>query len=228
MSEFKGFPREFFSFFDRLKENNSKEWFEINRRDYEICVLHPSREFVVAMGQKLRRIAPKINAIPKINQSLFKINRDVRFSKDKSPYKTYVGIWLWEGTRKRMASSGFYLHVENKTVLIGVGIKMFPKPVLDRYRQAVVDKKLGTELKKTVKKVADQGYLIDGKHYRKVPRGYAVDHPNAHFLLYNGLTARLEENVPKEFFSGDIIDYAYSHYRNMLPLHRWLKKALDG
>ena len=227
MSQFFGFPREFISFFENLKKNNSKEWFEKNRNDFEKHVLHPSREFVIGMGKKLRQIAPEINAIPKINKSLFKINRDVRFSKDKSPYKTYMGIWLWEGNRKRMESPGFYLHVENKAVFIGVGIKMFSKPLLDRYRRAVVDKKLGDELKKAVKKVADQGYLIDGKHYRKVPRGYEADHPNAEFLLYNGLTARIEEKVPNAFFSDAIIDYAYSHYRNMLPLHRWLKKVLD-
>ena len=227
MSGFNGFSREFLSYFENLKNNNSKEWFENNRQDYEKYVLHPAREFVVAMGQKLRRVAPQINAIPKINKSLFKINRDVRFSKDKSPYKTYMGIWLWEGNRKRMESTGFYLHVENKALLIGVGIKMFPKPQLDRYRQAVVDKKLGTELKKTAKKVVDQGYLIDGKHYKKVPRGYEADQPNADFLLYNGLTARLEEKVPEAFFSDAIIDYAYAHYKNMLPLHRWLRKVLD-
>jgi len=92
-------------------------------------------------------------------------------------------------------SGGGGLYVENKIVLIGVGIKMFPKPVLDHYRQAVVDKKLGLELKKAVKKVADQGYVVNGQHYKKVPRGYEADHPNAHFLLYNGLTARLEEKV---------------------------------
>jgi len=228
MSEFSGFPKEFFSFFDRLKKNNSKEWFEKNREEYEKHVLHPSREFVIEMGKKLRRVAPEINAIPQINKSLFKINRDVRFSKDKSPYKTYMGIWLWDGHRKRMESSGFYLHTENKAIFVGVGIKMFPKPLLDRYRQAVADKKLGAELKKVVKKVTDSGYLVDGKHYKKVPRGYDPDHPNAEFLLFNGLTARLEDKVPDAFYSGEIIDYAYSHYRNMLPLHRWLKKVLDG
>ena len=227
MSKFFGFPRQFITFFDNLKENNSKEWFENNRQDYEKYVLHPSREFVIEMGQKLRRIAPEINAIPKINHSLFKINRDVRFSKDKSPYKTYMGIWLWEGNRKRMESSGFYLHIEKKTILIGVGVKMFPKPLLDRFRQAVGDKKIGGELKKAVNKISDQGYVVDGKHYKKVPRGYAADHPNADFLLYNGLTARLEEKVPDAFFSDAIVDYAYSHYKNMLPLHRWLRKALD-
>ena len=104
------------------------------------------------VGERLRDIAPAVRAIPKINKSLVKINRDVRFSKDKSPYKTYMGIWLWDGDRKRMESSGFYLHVENKTLLIGVGIKMFPKPLLDRYRQAVVDKNLGAKLKKSGQK----------------------------------------------------------------------------
>ena len=69
--------------------------------------------------------------------------------------------------------------------------------------------------------------LIDGKHYKKVPRGYDVDHPNAEYLHYNGLTARVEEKVPDAFYSDVLIDYAYTHYKNMLPLHRWLKKALD-
>ena len=110
MAKFSGFPREYFSFFNQLKKNNSKEWFEKHRGDYDEFVLHPAREFVIEMGKKLRKIAPGVNAIPKVNQSLFKINRDVRFSKDKSPYKTYMGIWLWEGDRKRMECSGFYLH----------------------------------------------------------------------------------------------------------------------
>ena len=118
MAKFKGFPGEYFTFFDKLKKNNSKKWFEEHREEYDEFVMHPAREYIVVMGEKLRKIAPEVNAIPKINKSLFKINRDVRFSKDKSPYKTYMGIWLWEGAGKRMESSGFYLHVEDKKVLI--------------------------------------------------------------------------------------------------------------
>lgn len=227
MAQFNGFPKEYFSFFNKLKQNNSKEWFEKHRGEYDEFVMHPAREFVTEMGEKLRKIAPEINAIPKINKSLFKINRDVRFSKDKSPYKTYMGIWLWEGSRKRMECSGFYLHVENKHVLIGVGIKDFSKPLLDRYRQAVVDKKQGAALRRAVKKVAAKGYLIAGKHYKKVPRGYDADHPNAEYLLYNGLTARIEEKVPDAFYSEALIEHAYTHYKNMLPLHLWLKETLD-
>ena len=227
MAQFNGFPKEYFTFFNKLKKNNTKQWFEKHRSEYDEFVMHPAREFVTEMGKKLRKIAPEVNAIPKINKSLFKINRDVRFSKDKSPYKTYMGIWLWEGDRKRMECSGFYLHVENKNMLIGVGIKMFSKPLMDRYRKAVVDKKQGAALKSAVKKVTGKGYLIDGKHYKKVPRGYDADHPNGEYLLYNGLTARVEEKVPDAFYSGALIDYAYTHYKNMLPLHRWLTKVLN-
>jgi len=227
MAQFNGFSKEYFSFFNNLKKNNSKEWFEKHRGEYDEFVMHPAREFVTEMGKKLRKIAPGVNAIPKINKSLFKLNRDVRFSNDKSPYKTYMGIWLWEGDRKRMECSGFYLHMENKNVLIGVGIKMFSKPLMDRYRKAVVDKKQSAALKSAVKRVAGKGYLIDGKHYKKVPRGYDADHPNAEYLLYNGLTARVEEKVPDAFYSDALIDHAYTHYKNMLPLHRWLKIALD-
>ena len=73
MAEFNGFPRQYFAFYNQLEKNNSKEWFMKHREDYDEFVLHPAREFVIAMGKKLRKIAPEVNAIPKINKSLFKI-----------------------------------------------------------------------------------------------------------------------------------------------------------
>ena len=95
MTEFNGFSKELVQFFKELEKNNTKQWFDQHRNEYEECVLSPSREFVAAMDSRLRKIAPEVNAIPKVNQSLFRINRDTRFSKDKSPYKTCMGIWFW-------------------------------------------------------------------------------------------------------------------------------------
>ncbi len=79
MANFKGFPKEFITFFENLKQNNSKIWFEKNRKDYEQFVMHPAREFVEEMGEKLRKIAPEVNANPKINKSLFKIKCGIPF-----------------------------------------------------------------------------------------------------------------------------------------------------
>ena len=227
MSGFTGFPKELIKFYQNLAKNNSKQWFEKHRNEYEEFVLDPARDFVVEMGNRLRKIAPGINAIPKINQSMFKINRDVRFSKDKSPYKTNMGIWFWEGRGKRMECSGFYFHFEEQRLLLGTGFYMFDKNRLTLFRDAVVDKKRGSELVKAVKKVTGKGYTVGGKHYKRIPSGYDVDHPNAEFLLYNGLHAMVEDKIPEAFYSKALVDYAFSHYQNMLPLHRWLMKIID-
>jgi uncharacterized protein (TIGR02453 family) len=228
MPGFTGFSKELPKYFQNLKKNNSKQWFEKHRNEYDEFVLSAARDFVVAMGDRLRQIAPGLNAIPKINQSLFKINRDVRFSKDKSPYKTNMGIWFWDGRRKRMECPGFYFHFEDQRLRFGTGFYMFPRNLLPVYRDAVVDKKLGAALKRAVKNVSDQGYTVGGQHYKRIPQGYDADHPNAEFLLYNGLHAMSEEKVPPAFYSDAIVDYAFGHYKNMLPLHQWLRNALDN
>ena len=226
MADFNGFSKELVQFFKKLEKNNAKHWFDEHRNEYEAHVLFPSQEFVVAMGRRLRNIAPEVNAIPKVNQSLFRINRDTRFSKDKRPYKTYMGIWFWEGDRKRMECSGFYFHQEGDRLMIGTGIHTFTKPLLDLYRKAVVDKKLGGELRAAVNKVAGKGYTVGAKHYKRIPRGFDESHPNAEFLLFNGLHASLDDKIPKQFYSKTIVDYTFEHHKNMAPIHQWLKKAL--
>jgi uncharacterized protein (TIGR02453 family) len=107
MAGFEGFPRETLRFFEGLRANNTKEWFEAHRKDYEDHVKGPSGAFVIAMGAKLKEISPAIKAIPKVNQSLFRVNRDTRFSADKSPYKTNLGIWFWEGEKNGWSARGF-------------------------------------------------------------------------------------------------------------------------
>ena len=83
---FNGFSGEMLRFLADLKENNSKEWFDPHRDDYDKYVMEPSREFVIDMGDRLREVIPGIVAAPRVNQSIFRLNRDTRFSKDKSPY----------------------------------------------------------------------------------------------------------------------------------------------
>jgi len=122
MTGFNGFPRELPRFLSQLEKNNTVEWFSARQKDYEAFVKHPSEEFVVAVGDRLRTFCPGINAIPKVNKSLFRINRDIRFSKDKSPYKTNLGILFWEGPGKRMESSGFYFHLEGDLMMVGCGL----------------------------------------------------------------------------------------------------------
>jgi len=176
--------------------------------------------------KQLKEIAPRLRAIPKTNQSLFRINRDTRFSQDKRPYKTNIGILFWEGDRKRMECSGFYFHVEEGRLMLAAGIHRFSKEILARYREAAVDKKHGPALRKALKEISHQGYAVAGKHYKKTPRGYDVSHKNAEYLLYNGLHIMIEENMPDVFYSADLVNFSFSRYKKMYPLHQWLTKAV--
>ena len=226
MPGFKGFSEKTISFFSHLSTDNSKQWFGKHRDDYENFVKKPATDYIVSMGEKLRGIVPRINAVPKINKSLFRINRDIRFSRDKTPYKTYLGIWFWDGDRKRMESSGFYFQLNIDRIMLGAGIYMFPNDLLKSYRNAVIDKKSGKSLKETVDKVNLEGYELGGRYYKKIPRGYDPSHVNAEYLLHKGLYAGMEIPVPEALFSKNFIEYSYEHFMKIKPLHDWLMQAV--
>ena len=105
---FDGFSHDTVAFFEALQENNNKEWFNENKTNFERNVLEPARGFVVALGQRLKeKISQDIIADPRTDKSIFRLYRDTRFSKNKSPYKTHMGIFFWEGERKKLENPGF-------------------------------------------------------------------------------------------------------------------------
>ncbi len=227
MTEFNGFSKQLPRFLNQLKKNNTKEWFLSHKKDYEAYLKHPSEKFVSAMGEKLENLSPGINAIPKVNKSLFRINRDTRFSNDKSPYKTNLGVLFWEGPGKRMESSGFYFHLEENLLMLGCGMHIFPKTNLQHFREAIIHKKKKNDLKKAVKSVLAKGYQMGTRHYKRIPRGFSpASDFEKEYLLYNGLTARLETKIPDTLFSSDIIEFTHNHFKNMAPIHGWIVKNL--
>lgn len=223
---FENFPKKTVDFLKKLSKNNNKEWFEKHRDEYNSQFLEPAFQFVTEMGEKLSDIAPNIMAVPKIDKSVFRLHRDVRFSKDKSPYKTNLGIYFWEG-KKKMESSGFYFHIDAKGFFLGTGIYMPSKEQLKIYRDAVSDTVLGKELQSSVNKVLKKGnYSIGGKTYKKIPKGYDPSSPYAEFLLYYGLYAYYESQDFAELTKNDIVDYSFKKFKDMLPVHQWLVKIL--
>jgi uncharacterized protein (TIGR02453 family) len=220
---FSGFSKGTLNFFKELSKNNTRTWFEEHKNVYEEQVLAPAREFVIAMGAGLKKIAPRIQADPRVNKSLFRLNRDTRFSHDKTPYKINLGLWFWEGTGPRMECSGFYFHMEPEKLMFGTGLYVFPKNMVEAYRQSVVHPVHGPALAKAIKSIKkEEPYFYGGRHYKKIPSGYDAKHPNAEFLLHDGLYAGIEMAIPPEFFSAALVDLCFENYKKMLPLHRWL------
>ncbi len=223
ISDFRGFPKECVDFYTELTQNNSKTWFDTHKNDFEKYVLGPARDFVAEMGRSLAKISPKINADPRVNRSIFRPYRDIRFSKDKTPYKTHLGIFFWEGSRAKMECSGYYFHLEPPTLFLAAGIHCFSPLLLGTYRDSVVDPKHGSELLKAIKQISKhKGYSVGGTHYKKTPRGYDASNENAALLLHNGLYAWTEEKIPSEFYSAQILDYCIDRFKKMSPLHKWL------
>jgi uncharacterized protein (TIGR02453 family) len=222
MSVFSGFPRETVEFFENLKENNSKEWFNQNKEVYEASVLEPAKDFVIALGERLQEIAPDVVAIPKTDKSIFRIYRDTRFSKNKLPYKTHLGILFWEGDKKKLENPGFYFQLSPPTIMLATGHYGFPKTMLEPYREAVIDAKKGNRLADILAELKAKNYKIGRTHYKRVPRGYDADHANAELLKHDGLYASTELPVPDLFYTPGLIDFCFETYNDMAALHRWL------
>ena len=219
---FTGFPPETFDFLKGLAKNNSKTWFDEHRDDYEQNHLAPAKAFVEAIAPGLKKISKTINAEPRVNGSIFRINRDVRFSKDKRPYKTTLDLWFWEGEKRGWEASGFYLRLMPDGFMAGAGLHGFVPEQLKAYRAAVLDEKAGAALVKTVQKL--DGLKLGQPTRKKVPRGLPADHPRAQFLLLDGLHCSYEAPLPKAVHTAKFVAQCLDIFARAHPLSVWLAK----
>jgi uncharacterized protein (TIGR02453 family) len=223
---FSGFPPQAITFLEELRAHNERTWFQAHKTEYEDYVLEPVKAFAADMAERLTSLIGPDGGV--VRGSPFRIYRDVRFSKDKSPYKTHIGVPFGAADRGRGEGPGFYFHVEPPEIMLGGGMHEFTPKALARYRDAVVDPIEGPRLRKTVDAVVRGGYALWGKGYKRVPRGYDPGHENADLLLYRGLFAGLTVPVPPEFFSSALLGWCEGHYRAVRPLEAWLEAVLGG
>lgn len=220
---FSGFTKDTIRFFTSLKRNNNREWFERSRENYETRVMEPAKAFIVALGERLKTIAPRIIAAPRVNKSIFRINRDTRFTLDPTPYKTNLGLYFWDGRGSRMDSAGFYVGLEPPDIMLGGGMYEIRDALLTRFRNAVADPKKGREIGKIVAAIrAVPGLAVEGLHYKRVPAGFDPALPNAELLRHKGLYGSFEAKIPEEFFTPRFVDYCFERMAPMAPLHHWL------
>lgn len=225
-TSFNGFTRDTIHFYRELSDNNSKSWFEANKSTYQEHVLEPAKAFILETGAQLRKMEPGVVYDTRTNGSgsLFRIYRDTRFSKDKSPYKTSMGILFWDGPNKKVENPGFYFHLDSNGLKLYTGLYQFPKDILSKYREAVIDDKRGPALSHAIEAVQSHpGIKIGWSHYKRVPRGYDPEHPRAELLKYNSVGTEYDCGMPDSLFSADLIDTCISHWEKTLPLFHWLK-----
>ena len=225
MSDFSGFSFETISFLKELEANNSKPWFDSNRARYEAHYLDPAKDFVTAIGPKLHGLRRSLNAEPRVNGSIFRVNRDIRFSKDKTPYKPHIDMWFWEGERKG-ALSGLFFRLTPDALILGAGAHGFQPAQLKAYRTAVAGS-AGTKLLKVEKQLRKIGIALSGEHYKKPPRGFeAADEEHGRLLRYNALHAFTETAHPSSIGSSAFVSHCVNTFKKVLPVHIWLMDSI--
>lgn len=219
------------TFFRRLERNNDKQWFEAHRDDYEREVRDPMRALIEDMNARFARFAPEMGGDAK--RSVFRINRDIRFSKDKSPYKTHAACWFHHraasrkvGGEAQEGSAGFYFHLQpGNRSMVGGGVWMPPRPQLDRIREAIADDHQG--FARMLRGLPRRFTGLDEEHgmLKRMPRGYADDHPAAEWLKYQSFTTgRMLED--SDVVGPKLPALLAREFEAMLPLIRWLNRAL--
>jgi uncharacterized protein (TIGR02453 family) len=216
-------------FFRGLAKNNNKKWFEEHRADYEGEVREPMRDLIGEMNARFTKFAPEIGGDPK--RSMFRINRDIRFSSDKSPYKTHAACWFHHrratsrvGSEADAGSAGFYFHLEPGKSFVGGGLWMPPRPQLNRLRDAIANDPDGFDrMARGVTK--KYGGLDDEAVLKRMPRGFAEDHPAAKWLRYRSFVSG-RPVTDAQVTDAKLPTLLAKEFQGLLPLVRWLNGAL--
>lgn len=219
---FPGFPPELPAFLHQLKLNNEKAWFEARRQDYERLCVEPSLAFIDAMGPEVAAFDPPHKAVAKTNGSFRRIYRDTRFSKDKTPYRTYLHLVFWTGAHPNR-SPGIHVVLSPGGFGIGAGQWGFDKATLVRYRQAVSDRESFGALIKAVERAREAGCHLDKPALKRLPKGFAAEGEAAEFLRQTGIVVRnRNEDYPDGFFGPDCCAIVARRMRPLLALEKWL------
>lgn len=224
--EFAGFPAQTARFLSELAENNEREWFKANKHRYEAHVLEPALDFINAMEPRLEKISRHFVAIGKrTGGSLMRVYRDTRFSKNKTPYKTNVGIQFRHELGKDVHAPGFYVHIEPNNCFLGTGIWRPDSDALAAIRSYIAENSGSWKRTRDARRFVAH-FRLGGDRLKRPPRGYAADHPYIEDLKRKDFIAVSGFPI-KAIRSPGFIDEVAARYATAKPLMRFLCAALN-
>ncbi|HEX9776229.1 MAG TPA: DUF2461 domain-containing protein [Actinomycetota bacterium] len=212
------FDKGLFSFLSELAEHNNREWFAANKDRFEADVKEPFLDFIAEAGPQLHKVSPMIVADPRpAGGSLFRIYRDVRFSKDKSPYKTHAGAHFQVGG-KGVHGPGYYLHLQPGECFLAGGMWMPEAKTLQTIREHIAEKP--AEWKKARGARLDHGEDA----LKRAPRGFDPEHPMIEDIKRRSFTAS-RRLTQKQVLAPDFMKTFIAGCKEIVPLMRFLSDA---
>ena len=209
MSEFTGFPEAALDFYDDLEMDNTKSFWEAHKAVYVESVKAPMTALTDALAEEF--------GTPKV----FRPYRDVRFAKDKTPYKTHQGAFVAAGPR-----CGWYVEISARGVRTGGGFYEATGPDLARVRESIDHEATGRELKRILTKLEKAGYEVGGDRLKTSPRGYDPDHPRIDLLRHRSITVGRPYGFDPVIHSADLVDSVRQDWRALRPLVEWVALRL--
>ena len=214
-----------FEFLDELAANNRRDWFQANKERFRKDVQDPLLQFVADFESRLASISPHMVADPRRSGgSVFRIYRDVRFSKDKSPYKTNAGIHFRHEVGREVHGPGLYLHLEPGYVFAGAGLWRPKAATANQIRQAIVDKPEKWEAIVEGEPFAST-FDLEGESLKRAPRGFDPDHPHIEYLKLKSFVA-ITQFTEDETCAPDFIDLYADACRVAAPFTGFLTRAV--
>jgi uncharacterized protein (TIGR02453 family) len=202
---FEGFPAEAFSFYERLETDNTRDFWNSHKNEYQEYV----REPMIALADELE---DEFGAA-----TVFRPNRDIRFSADKSLYKTYQGMFV-----ERLPGTGLYAQVSADGILVSGGFHSHSPDQVERYRLAVDAASSGTGLVNIVAGLGEHGLSVGGDQLKTRPRGVPPDHPRLELLRYRSLTASKNWPAGPDLAGRSVLALIRQNWQRLIPLCDWL------
>jgi uncharacterized protein (TIGR02453 family) len=223
--EFRGFPKDFFAFFRELGANNERAWFEANKQRFRDSVQAPMSAFIAAMAPRLKKISKNFVADPRPNGgSMFRIYRDIRFAKDKSPYKEHAACNFRHVHGKDVHAPGFYMHFGADEVFFGGGMWMPPPDALLKIREAIAKRQAAWKSVRKDKSFARTFGDIEGETLIRAPRGFDPTHPLIEDIRKKSFFAMHQSSV-KDASSPKFVDDVTGAFKAASPLMKFLCSA---
>ncbi len=219
------FTPAFFKFLRELRANNNRPWFQANKERYELVVRNPLLDFIGVLGPRLRKISPHIvvDNSP-TGGSMFRIYRDTRFSKDKTPYKTHAAAQFRTSRSRDVHSPGYYLHLEPGEVYSGGGIWRPEAPILGQIRDY-----LASHPSRWKAVLAGKNFkrrcMIEGEKLLRPPKGYPPDHELIEYLKYKDFIF-FTQFGERDACSPDFLERYVESCAAAAPMMKFLANAL--
>jgi len=210
VAEFTGFPEAALDFYDDLEIDNTKTFWTAHKDVYEQAVKTPMTALATALE-------------PEFGEAkVFRPYRDVRFAKDKTPYKTNQGAWVARGP-----STGWYVEVAAPGVRVGAGVYDASSDRLAKIRAAIDDSRRGRQLEKILAKLETGGWEVRGDKLKTTPRGYDASHPRIELLRHRSLTVGKSYGFEPVIHTPDLLDQVRTDWRAAAPLVDWIVDNAD-